>query len=150
MKLSIVIVNFRSWDCLEDCLSALGGALAAEGVEIIVVDNCSADGRLPSFSAQFPHVRFVESQRNGGFASGCNLGARNARGTHLLFMNPDVVAQPASVMALLATKLGHPEIAILGARQFDGKGRLQATPVDFVVKEIRHGKSLRLAMSGIV
>jgi GT2 family glycosyltransferase len=125
VRLSIVIVNFRSWDCLDDCLRALGNTMLTGGVEIVVVDNCSADGRLPAFSAQFPQVRFVESQRNGGFAYGCNLGARHARGAHLLFMNPDVIAQPESVMALLGTKLDHPEIAILGACQLDGRGRLQ-------------------------
>ncbi|NIP17308.1 MAG: glycosyltransferase [Xanthomonadales bacterium] len=122
--LSIIIVNYRSWEVLKDCLTALAAG-GDEDLEVIVVDNCSDDGRLGAFAGQFPSVRFIESDRNGGFAHGCNLGAGQAHGGHLLFMNPDVIPEPGQVSALLEIKLANPDVAILGARQVDARGRTQ-------------------------
>jgi GT2 family glycosyltransferase len=124
MNLSIIIVNYRSWDCLSECLDGLGKGEGENPWEIIVVDNQSGDGRLAEFVERYPRVRFLENERNGGFSYGCNRGARLATGETLLFMNPDVVANSESIRKLLGIKLAHPEIAILTARQVNGKGRV--------------------------
>ena len=68
MKLSIVIVNFRGWDDLETCLDSLAYLLTGEPpeTEIIVVDNCSDDGRLAPMSERFHRVRFIENTGTTG------------------------------------------------------------------------------------
>ena len=127
MSTSIVIVNYRSWGHLGRCLQSLlepGGELPP-GIEVLVVDNDSADGRLEAFAAEHPFARFLSNSGNHGFAHGCNLGAREARGESLLFLNPDVIASPAALAGLLAVKRRHPELAILSARQVDQHGRPQ-------------------------
>lgn len=123
LVLSIIIVNFRSWDCLERCLERLLEEGRDESWEIIVVDNQSADGVLDGFSRRFGHVVFHEAPRNGGFAYGCNLGAGLARGDALLFLNPDTVPEAGSVQSLLQLKEAHPDIAILSAGQVDARGQ---------------------------
>ncbi len=127
MDLSIITVNFRSWSHLDAALSGLAQAaeLADSRWEVIVVDNASGDDQLANFRARYPAVRFMENGGNWGFASGNNLGAQNARGTTLLFMNPDVRAAPSEIRKLLEEKSAHPEINILTAPQQDAKGRLQ-------------------------
>lgn len=123
MTLSIIIVNYRSWDCLASCLEGLMEEGNNPDWEVIVVDNRSGDGRLQEFRARFPTVRFVENPRNGGFAYGCNRGAGLASGENLLFLNPDVIAGPDSVRELLERKHKNPDIAILSASQVDARGR---------------------------
>lgn len=123
MKLSIIIVNYRSWEFLKNCLDTLVTAASKGLWEIIVVDNHSDDGRLEQFSSQFPDVQFFDSGRNGGFAFACNLGAIHANGETLLFLNPDVVAEPESVSALLAARDSNPQFAIITSAQLDAKGR---------------------------
>ncbi|NNF51248.1 MAG: glycosyltransferase family 2 protein [Gammaproteobacteria bacterium] len=127
MQLSIITVNYRSWKHLENLLSDLIAApeVADRQWELIVVDNDSADGNLEQFSARFKDVRFVANKGNFGFAHGNNLGASHAAGEALLFINPDVRADPDSVRQLIQTGKAHPEVALLTALQVDAKGRPQ-------------------------
>ena len=72
-------------------------ALLAElwpGDELIVVDNDSADGTVDAVRELAPEGRVVEPGANLGFGAACNLGAREARGDLLLFLNPDAKPQP--------------------------------------------------------
>lgn len=127
MKLSIVIVNYRSWSFLDDCLSSLTDDPDSNEWQIIVVDNHSDDGHFEPFSQKYENVRFVANPRNGGFANGCNTGARIANNERLLFLNPDVVVKPGQINALSAIKDRLPEVAILTANQVGAKGQAQKT-----------------------
>jgi GT2 family glycosyltransferase len=91
IDLSIIIVNYRSWDALENCLDSFNPHSPKLNYEIIVVDNDSKDGLLSSFSQDYSDVKFIENNGNYGFSNGCNLGAENASGEYLLFLNPDVI-----------------------------------------------------------
>lgn len=124
MTLSIIIVNYRSWAPLEECLESLRDEALEQPWEVIVVDNHSNDGHLQDFAARHPSVRFIESDWNSGFAAGCNLGAAQATAQTLLFLNPDVVAEPGAVRSLLKLKQANPDIIILTASQVDARGRL--------------------------
>jgi GT2 family glycosyltransferase len=127
LELSVVIVNYRGWERLSRCLASLGPLTsgAAPAAEVVVVDNASGDGRMASFAAEHPGARFVENDGNWGFADGCNLGARVARGEFLLFFNPDAEDPGGGIAALIAEARLHPEAAILSARQVDERGRAQ-------------------------
>lgn len=125
MDVSVLIVNFRCWDKLSDCLNALLEPNNELALEIIVVDNCSSDGKLDAFASRFPKVNFIENTGNNGFANGCNRAADAATGDTLLFLNPDTLMQPSAIKALLAVKTKHPAIGMLSCRQLDGKGRNQ-------------------------
>lgn len=124
MTLSIIIVNYRSWESLEKCLESLRDEASEQPWEVIVVDNHSNDGRLQDFAARHVSVRFIESDWNSGFAAGCNQGAAQGSAPTLLFLNPDVIAEPGSIRALLNVKLKSPDIVILSASQVDARGRL--------------------------
>lgn len=123
--LSIVIVNYRCWEKLADCLSSTLASTGDTQIETIVVDNQSDDGQLPIFSERFSAVKFVKNGGNWGFASGCNRGAAEAQGEHILFLNPDTLVQTDSLAALLESKRRHSEINLMSCRQVDAKGRNQ-------------------------
>lgn len=123
-RLSVIIVNYRSWDCLERCLQDLEPAIDEE-FEVIVVDNHSNDGRCSSFAARHPRVRFLECALNGGFAYGCNRGAAEAAGQTFLFLNPDVYTNASDIRTLALIKHAVPHVAILAAAQFGVDGKPQ-------------------------
>ena len=125
MLLSIIVVNYRSWDHLERCLESFLDAGPEANREIIVVDNDSADGRFDAFSRRFPQVRFLRNSGNHGYAHACNAGARDARGELLLFANPDLTAKPGQLDMLLEEKRAHPDVRILSAIQLGKSGRPQ-------------------------
>ena len=130
MKLSIIVVNYRSWGHLQKALDALGVNFPADW-ELIVVDNESQAAPFNEFAEKYPWVKFIAHERNSGFGFGCNLGAAEASGLQLLFMNPDVVATCADIEALLLEQRKHPEAALLAPKQLDGAGRPQKVFDDF-------------------
>lgn len=127
VQLSIVIVNFRSWEALARCLASLTPLRTVFGsaTEIIVVDNASGDGRFKTFADAHPGARCVPNDGNWGFADGCNVGAGRAEGELLLFLNPDTEDPGGQVAALVAEAHAHPDAAILTAHQIDEQGRPQ-------------------------
>ncbi len=130
MKLSIITVNYRSWDHLEAALSALQDDFPADW-EIIVVDNESDRAALEEFSTRYPWVTFVANSNNSGFGFACNLGVAKATGTQLLFMNPDVIASQESLRQLMQVKDNHDDIAIVAPKQISGTGKPQKVFDDF-------------------
>ena len=120
--LSIIIVNYRSWIRLSQCLDSLaeffGDKLATE---VIVVDNFSNDGQLAQFAVRYPRFRFILNDGNNGFSDGCNKGAEAATGGYFLFLNPDTVASEESLLALYSFAEQFPE-AIVSCQQVNDKG----------------------------
>jgi GT2 family glycosyltransferase len=89
--ISAVIVAYNNGDALTRCLESL----EPEGVEVVVVNNGDP---LPELE-----VRVVEPGSNIGFGAGCNLGAANASGDVLVFLNPDTVVAPGALAELART-----------------------------------------------
>ena len=130
MKLSIIIVNYRSWGHLRKALDTLQPGFPQDW-EIIVIDNESQPQSFNEFQERYPWVTFVANARNSGFGVGCNLGAARASGEYLLFMNPDVVAMTKNLRSLMRVKEQHPEVALISPRQVDANGRPQKVFDDF-------------------
>ena len=91
--LSVVVVTFRQGAALRRPLEALAGELR-EGDELIVVDNASRDDTPSVAKAAAPSARVIRSIENVGFPAACNLGAAEATGELLVFLNPDAVVAP--------------------------------------------------------
>lgn len=95
---SAVIINYNGGEALHDCLVSLRVQELLQ--DVIVVDNGSTDGSLEAIDG-FPEVKLERSETNLGFAGGANRGAQLARGSVLLFMNPDVTLEEGCVRALV-------------------------------------------------
>ena len=89
-EVSIIIVNYNGKYLLRNCLSSIRNVnYPKEKYEIVVVDNNSTDTSLDFITLNFPEVRIVESDKNLGFAGGCNLGVKNALGEYVVLLNTD-------------------------------------------------------------
>jgi GT2 family glycosyltransferase len=98
MNLSVVVVTFNSEHCVGECLSSVEANLP--GAEVIVVDNGSQDGTLAAVENATASALVVKGHANLGYGRGCNLGVERAAGSHLLFLNPDVVLTAADLPQL--------------------------------------------------
>jgi len=122
--ISIITVSFRGWDRLTKSLEALSSFTGSKiKTEVIVVDNKSDDDTIHFLESLFPDFRFIHNKVNGGFANGCNLGAENANGEFLLFLNPDTIASETSLEKLLDVAKQNPDYSILSCRQVNEKGK---------------------------
>jgi GT2 family glycosyltransferase len=125
VELSIVIVNYNVKEFLEQALVSLQKALSSITAEIIVVDNASSDGTVPSLRQQFNDVTFIQNDRNLGFAKGSNIGLRHARGRYLALLNPDTIVQEDTFVEMLQFFENYPDTGMLGCKILNPDGTLQ-------------------------
>jgi GT2 family glycosyltransferase len=86
-------------------------------IEVIIVDNASADGepdRVGAMHAQDRRLHLLRHDRNFGFGPACNRGASIARGDALLFLNPDCMIEPDTIASLRAIAALDSTIGLLG------------------------------------
>ncbi len=120
MDISIIIVNYRGWKALDDCLESIKTIYSETfSFEVVVVDNFSNDGQFPIFKHKYSNFTFIENSGNNGFSNGCNFGASMAKGNHFLFLNPDTKLTLEALATLLQTATSHPEIGIVSCLQIN-------------------------------
>lgn len=124
MDVSIIIVNYRSWKPLLNCLESLLSTDKTNiTIEVIIVDNFSNDVEFDLLQNKFKDFIFIRNYSNSGFASGCNIGTKEAKGEYFLFLNPDTVISHNTLNTLYTTYKKHSEIGILSCLQVDKKNR---------------------------
>jgi GT2 family glycosyltransferase len=126
LPVSLLIVNYHVYDDLDRCLAAVDRALRT-GDEVIVLDQASDEARRAAVEARHPHVRWIVSRDNVGFAAGVNRAAAAARTPRLLWLNPDAIISAPVVETLDAWLTSHPETGCVGPRVVDEDGRVQAS-----------------------
>jgi len=121
--ISIIIVNYKSWNKLRQCLEAINTINDIDfELETIVVDNASNDSQLSSFQKDFPNCTFIENSGNNGFANGCNLGAKNAKGNYLLFLNPDAFLNKEALVNMYEYYIQNNNVGIVSCLQKHNSG----------------------------
>jgi len=110
---SVIIVNYNNRACLLKTLESLFQDSEARGYEIFVVDNASDDDSVEAVQRNFPAVKVIVQLKNVGFAGANNLGAEQASGRYLLFLNNDTHVPEGTIGKLLQIKKNHPEYGIV-------------------------------------
>jgi hypothetical protein len=110
--LSVIIVNYKSEQFLENCLASLYSKYTPD-VEIIIINN-DATTKLPEIAITFPQAKIINNQKNIGFGSAHNQGAKKAQGKYLFLLNPDTTVQTGIEKALIFLE-NNPEVAIIGS-----------------------------------
>ncbi|NKQ57840.1 glycosyltransferase [Amycolatopsis sp. K13G38] len=123
---SVIVVNYRGADDTIACLRALSTELEYPRLEIICVDNASGGDDVARIKETGAQV--ISSAENLGFAGGCNLGAKHAKGTVLAFLNNDARPHRDWARAAVETLTADPTVAAVASKVLDWDG----TGVDFV------------------
>ncbi len=115
---SIIIVSFNTKEILRNCLQSVIDSTVRASFEIIVVDNNSADESAQMISECFPDVVLLRSRFNLGFAKANNRALREARGSYVLYLNPDTLLLNDAVSILHSFLLSNCEECVVGPRLF--------------------------------
>jgi GT2 family glycosyltransferase len=115
MRASIIIVSYNSLRDLEQCLNSLLKSNTSD-TEIIVVDNASQDGSTEMVQSRFPLALLICSPENVGFGAANNLGASQARGEYLAFLNPDTIVTQGWLPPLLEVLESDPKVGMATSR----------------------------------
>jgi hypothetical protein len=127
MDISVVIVGWNARHYLELCLGSLADAPPRRSMEILVIDNASADGSAEMIEARFPHVKLIRSTENLGFAKGNNVAIRQCQGRYIALVNPDVIVLPGCLDALADFLDENPKVGNVGPRVFNPDMTQQST-----------------------
>lgn len=127
--LSIIIVNWNSLEFLKNCVASIEATTHDVDYEIIVVDNDSPEGGCHELLALFPYVKLIALERNIGFGAANNVGAGQASGRDLLFLNPDTLVKGDALSRMMAVLDAQEEVGAVGCRLLNGDGTLQTSCV---------------------
>ena len=119
-RTSAVVVAYNQWALTARCLESLTAGSDDDSLEIIVVDNASADetpAQLLAWEAQQralgrPH-RVLLQDRNLGFGGGVNVGLRAASGDYLVVLNNDLILTPGWARGLRRHFERNPRLGII-------------------------------------
>ena len=87
--LTIITVNYNG--LADTCALIDTVPFGSMPMEMIVVDNGSAENEAAAIAERYPHVRTIRSEKNLGFAGGNNLGISAALGRYLYLVNNDAL-----------------------------------------------------------
>ena len=131
MKVSIIIVNYNTFDVTCNCIESVIRYTKECTYEIILVDNASTKGNADDFRARFPSIHLIKSPVNGGFAKGNNLGIAHATGNIILLLNSDTYLQEDSISKAAKKYSSLDGVSALTVRLIYPDGKLQHTARKF-------------------
>src|ERR1044072_7152966 len=88
-QVAIVIVSYNTRDLLLDCLASVMENQQGIEIELVVVDNASADGSLEATRSAYPQARTIANPENLGFGAACNQAIKVTRAPFILLLNSD-------------------------------------------------------------
>jgi hypothetical protein len=125
MDLSICIVNWNTRDLLAECLESLDAGRGDLRLQVIVVDNGSADGSAQMVAERFPWVELTANEDNRYYAAGNNQALRQAKAPLLLLLNSDVRVPAGGLQDLITWMADKPGVGAVAPRLVYPDGRPQ-------------------------
>lgn len=133
MDLSIIIVSWNVREKLKDNLRAIYESRNIN-FEVFAVDNNSHDKTAEMVKKDYPQVKLIANRENLGFARACNQAIKQAKGRHILLLNPDMRVFDDTLSNMVSWLDHHEQAWVAGCRLIDESARL--------IKQIRRFPAL--------
>lgn len=125
MLVSIIIVNYNTFQITCNCIHSVIAHTKDVAYEIVLVDNASTKDNPDLFLDIFPNIILVKSPENGGFAKGNNLGIGNSTGDVILLLNSDTVLTEDSISIAAKMVVSDKKMGALTVRLVYESGKFQ-------------------------
>ncbi len=127
MELSVIIINYNTFQLTCNCIASLQEKLLDVEYEIILIDNASVECNADLFKEKFPFIHLIKSATNTGFTGGNNLGVEAAKGAYLLLLNSDTELINNAPKICLDHIKAHKEAGMVSCQLQYPDGRIQHT-----------------------
>jgi hypothetical protein len=108
---AIVILNWNGVTWLEKFLAQVVKFSDIPNATIVLVDNASTDKSVEFVQLNFPNVKIIINNENGGFAKGYNDGLRYVKADYFLLLNSDVLVSENWLTSMLDLMNSNNQIA---------------------------------------
>ncbi len=123
--LSVIVVGWNVRELTLECLRHVYAAAPELSLEVVLVDNASADATPDAVAAEFPQAHLIRNRENVGFPRANNQALSCARGRYVLFLNPDALVQPGTLRACVDELEREERVGVVGCRLIYPDGRTQ-------------------------
>ena len=131
IDLSIIIVEYRSLDEIENCIKSIRNNVGVLH-EIIVSSNSEySSEEKERILSIYSDAVWIFNSRNGGFAYAMNEGLKIAKGNYLAIMNSDCTIN-SSLSEMVAFMNKHPFVGAIAPKMLDNDGNVQDTARKYV------------------
>jgi GT2 family glycosyltransferase len=127
-RVSIIIPTRDRVEYLEQCVESITKITTYPDYEIILVDSGSIEPKTAQYYAKaqaIPNLRLLHFEGLFNFSKALNLGAREAQGAILLFLNNDTEAITDGWLSELVRWAEIPEIGVVGGQLRFPDGSIQ-------------------------
>ena len=111
-KLAIVILNWNGQKFLSQFLPSLIN-FSPEYAEIIIADNASTDNSITFLKTNYPSLKIIQNNENGGFSKGYNCVLRQIEAEYYCLLNSDVEVTEHWVEPIIALLDNYPDVAVV-------------------------------------
>ncbi len=109
IKVAVVILNWNGRKFLEKFLPSV--VEYSSGAEIIIADNDSKDDSVEFLKKNYPNLRIILNEENGGYAKGYNDALAKVEAEYYVLLNSDIEVTPNWVMPVIEVMDGDKSIA---------------------------------------
>ncbi len=124
-EVSIVIVNYNTFELTSKCIESIYLNTTDVNYEIILVDNCSSECDPNKFIRKYPAITLVINDENGGFAKGNNIGIKQASGKFILLLNSDTKLINNAISICLNKISNDQEIGVITCQLINPGNKIQ-------------------------
>jgi len=121
LKLAIVILNWNGTQLLKQFLPSV--VAHSTEADIYVADNASTDNSVAYIKTNFPDVKIIQNQENGGYAKGYNDALQHIEADVFCLLNSDVEVTKNWLQPIIETFNKNPKTAILQPKILDFKNK---------------------------
>jgi GT2 family glycosyltransferase len=127
--LTVSIVSYNVADELDACVASARAAAPRHQVEVIVVDNASADSTPEVLEriAALADVKVIANPENRGFAAANNQALRLASGRYFMLLNPDCEVRLDGLSLLIEALDADEGLGIVAPQLLDADGEVTAS-----------------------
>ncbi len=111
--IDVVVPVYKHYELTRSCLEHLARQSVAH--RVIVVDDGSRDGSPERLEREWPGVKLVQLESNGGYTRAVNHGVRAGEGEYVVLLNNDVQPRSDCLERLIAPLQGDERVGSVAA-----------------------------------
>lgn len=124
MDVSMIMINYNTFDFTKDALESIFAQTQGLAYEIILIDNASPDGSGERLAQLYQgRIVYLQSGANLGTSKAFNLGLRHAAGKYILWLNTDILLKENFIKELYDYMESDPKCGVCGGNLLDYNGR---------------------------